>query len=92
MILGLTCGILSSMLGLGGGVIFNPMLLDFGVLPAVASATGMVLVMFASGTNTVLYIVSDTIRYDWALWMAFFVLVASIVGLIVINKIVRNTG
>lgn len=54
-VLGFICGMLSSMLGLGGGVIFNPLLLDFGVLPAVASATGMFLVLFASGTNTLLY-------------------------------------
>jgi len=52
---------LSSMLGLGGGVIFNPLLLDFGVLPAVASATGMFLVLFASGTNTILYTIDRTL-------------------------------
>jgi len=57
MILGLTTGVLSSMLGLGGGVIFNPILLDFGVLPAVSSASGMFLTIFSSGTNTILYII-----------------------------------
>ena len=61
MLLGLTTGILSSFLGLGGGVIFNPILLDFGVLPAVVSATGMYLTIFSSGTNTILYIISDII-------------------------------
>lgn len=89
MVLGLVCGILSSMLGLGGGVIFNPMLLDFGVLPVVASATGMFLVLFASGTNTVLYLIDGTIRFDWAIWMTVFALSSTLIGLIIINKIVK---
>ena len=92
MILGFVCGLLSSMLGLGGGVIFNPMLLDFGVLPVVASATGMFLVLFASGTNTALYLVDGTIRFDWAIWMTIFALSSTLIGLIIISKIVKRTG
>jgi uncharacterized membrane protein YfcA len=77
------------MLGLGGGVIFNPMLLDFGVLPMVASATGMYMVMFASATNTALYMRDTTLRYDWAIWMSIYTLSASLIGLIIVNKLVK---
>jgi len=35
-------GFMSGALGLGGGTIFNPLLLSLGVLPSVASATGCI--------------------------------------------------
>jgi len=41
-------GMAGSCLGIGGGMIFNPLLLELGMLPTVASGTGMYLVMFAS--------------------------------------------
>ena len=41
-------GICGGCLGIGGGMIFNPLLLELGMLPTVSSATGMYLVMFSS--------------------------------------------
>lgn len=40
-------GFMSGALGLAGGTIFNPLLLSLGVLPCVASATGMYMILFS---------------------------------------------
>ena len=82
----------ASALGLGGGVVFNPLLIELGVHPTVASATGMFLVMFSSLSNTVLYTLTGFMNFPWALWQGVFTTVGSIAGLKVINKAIKQTG
>ena len=50
---------MSGALGLGGGSIFNPLLLSMGVPPKVASATGMYMIIFSTGASTVTYVLND---------------------------------
>jgi uncharacterized membrane protein YfcA len=61
-------GILSSALGLGGGVVYNPLLLELGIPPTVSSATGMYLVMFGTFTNTILFALADLVYWGWGFW------------------------
>ena len=82
----------ASALGLGGGVVFNPLLIELGVQPQVASATGMFLVLFSSLSNTILYSLSGFMNFPWALWQGVFTFVGSIAGLKVINKAIKQTG
>ena len=46
-------GWVSGALGLGGGSIFNPLLLSLGCPPKVASATGMYMMIFSTGASIV---------------------------------------
>lgn len=55
--LGFGGGWVAGALGLGGGVIFNPLLLALGVPPKVSSATGMYLITFSKIATSALYIV-----------------------------------
>lgn len=48
-------GWVSGALGLGGGAIFNPVLLSMGIPPSVASSTGMYLVMFTTLGSSITY-------------------------------------
>lgn len=48
-------GWVSGALGLGGGAIFNPVLLSMGIPPAVSSSTGMYLVMFTTFGSSITY-------------------------------------
>jgi uncharacterized membrane protein YfcA len=50
-------GYVSGSLGLGGGAIFNPLLLSIGIPPAVASATGMYMIMFSTAGSSTIYII-----------------------------------
>lgn len=42
--------------GLGGGVVFNPLLLSLGVLPQVTTSTAMYMILFSTTASTLVYI------------------------------------
>lgn len=48
-------GFVSGAFGLGGGSIFNPVLIELGVPPSVSSATGMYMVMLSNMATSVMY-------------------------------------
>ena len=83
--LGFGGGWIAGALGLGGGVLFNPMLLHMGVPPKVSSATGMYMVTFSKVATTFLYLVFGLLTIDYGLWIAFWSSVGTILGLAVAN-------
>jgi uncharacterized membrane protein YfcA len=42
--------------GLGGGIVFNPIQIEMGVNPIVASSSSMYMIMLATFSSTVMYI------------------------------------
>ena len=68
VIAAILAGFIAGTVGLGGGVIFNPLLLSFKVPPQVASATGMFMIMFGSLGNIFLYIMADYLDIGFGLW------------------------
>lgn len=64
----LIAGFIASLVGLGGGVIFNPLLLQFKVPPSVASNTGMFMIMFSTITNSFLFIMAGFFHIEYGLW------------------------
>lgn len=57
--------------GLGGGIVFNPVQLAFGVNPIVASATSMCMMMHTTFASTIMYIYQGAYNYAWTGW--FFI-------------------
>lgn len=55
--LGFGGGWVAGALGLGGGAIFNPLLLSMGVPPKVSSATGMYLITFSKIAACLIYFI-----------------------------------
>ena len=55
-------GFVSGTFGLGGGTIFNPLLLSLGVPPAVASSTGMYMILFGNLGSSITYMVYKTLN------------------------------
>jgi len=89
---GLWGGILSGMVGLGGGVIFNPLLLEFGVNPLVSSATGMYMVMLATLSSSILFTMEGRMLYDYAIFFGIFMWVATYIGIKVVDKAIKKYG
>ncbi len=92
ILIAFTIGVISGTLGIGGGVIFNPLLVSLGVPPAVASSTGMYLVMFSTLTNSILYSISGYLNWSFAIWLALFTVTGSILGLKIVKKLIEKTG
>ena len=72
LLIGLMGGLFSGVLGLGGGTIFNPMMLAMGVNPVVANSTGMYMVMFSTLSSSILFIISGTLNITFGLWIGAF--------------------
>ena len=80
------------MVGLGGGVIFNPLLLEFGVNPLVSSATGMYMVMLATLSSSILFIMEGRMLYDYAIFLGIFMCFATYIGIKVVDKAIKKYG
>lgn len=81
---------MSGALGLGGGAIFNPLLLSLGVQPSVASATGMYMILFSTSGSSVIYIIHKMLNLQFSMWLGFWCSSGSLVGLYILNKIIKR--
>jgi len=85
-------GLMAGTVGSGGGVIFNPLLLSFGVSPQVASSSGMYMIMFSTLANSILYTMAGFLDVGYAIWWGSFVILGTAVGLKAVNSLVKKTG
>lgn len=83
-------GFMSGALGLGGGAIFNPLLLSLGVLPCVASATGMYMILFSTSGSSIIYIIHKMLNLQFSFWIGFWCSSGSLLGLFILNKIIKR--
>ena len=90
--LGFCGGWVAGALGLGGGVIFNPLLLAMGVPPKVSSATGMYIITFSKIATCVIYLIYGLLQMDYALWIAAWSTVGAIMGLKGANYYMQRFG
>ena len=74
-------GWVSGALGLGGGSIFNPLLLSMGCNPIVASATGMYMIIFSTGASTITYIFANMLDITYGLWIGSFCILGTMIGM-----------
>ena len=79
--LGFFGGWIAGALGLGGGVIFNPILIAMNVPPKVSSATGMYLITFSKIATCIIYFLYGQLQLDYGLWAAFWSAVCAVLGL-----------
>jgi uncharacterized membrane protein YagU involved in acid resistance len=85
-------GVMSGMLGVGGGIILTPLMLELGVLPKVASSTANFLLVFTASSGSFLFIISNQLIWDYAIFYAFMCSVASVVGSIYISAYIKRTN
>ena len=77
MLAAVIAGFIAGCVGLGGGVIFNPLLLSFKVPPSVSSATGMYMIMFTTLANSFQYLLSGYLHLGFAFWCAAWTIVGT---------------
>ena len=84
-------GIVGSM-GLGGAVVFNPVLLGLGVVPQVVSSTGVFLIMYSQLANTAVYILIGQLNVSYGLWIGGWCCIGVLFAQATISKVVKRTG
>ncbi|DAZ96885.1 TPA: hypothetical protein N0F65_008846 [Lagenidium giganteum] len=75
-------GVAAGLLGIGGGMVKGPIMLEMGILPPVQSATASFMIMFTSSSTTLLFAIAGqfpgSLQYDY---VAGFTLVGFLGGL-----------
>lgn len=83
-------GWVSGALGLGGGAIFNPLLLSMGVHPSVSSSTGMYMIMFSTAASSTVYILFGMLHLSYALWLGAWCALGSVLGLYLLDMVTEK--
>ena len=89
LVVGSILGGIIGVMGLGGAVVFNPVLLSLGVQPTVVAATGMYLIMYSQASNTAIYMLMDTLPLNYALWIGVCSCVGILICLLTIQKVIE---
>jgi uncharacterized membrane protein YfcA len=79
-------GWVSGALGLGGGAVFNPLLLSMGVPPRVSSATGMYMIIFSTAASTLSYYLNGLLIFNYGLFVGFFCVLGTYIGMVLLEK------
>lgn len=91
-VLALSAGLLGGMLGVGGGMVISPLLMEIGMHPQVTAATCSFIIFFSSSLSVVKYWFLGKIPLAWGLWSAALSVVFSIVGLQLVQTFICKFG
>jgi len=79
-LLSLVAGFLGGFLGIGGGIVIGPLLLELGMSAETSQATTALFVFLSSSLATVQFVVLGRAMPEYAMWFTTWVLLATIVG------------
>ncbi len=83
---------MSGLLGIGGGLIFGPLLLDMGLNPIVSTATSNFLVLFTSSSTTLQFMLIGALNLKYGIFLTVSSTVGSYIGTYLIQKLLDRTG
>lgn len=83
-------GWVSGAFGLGGGSIFNPLMIELGVPPTVSSSTGMYMIFFSTFASSVIYVTYGALNKEYALWLGFWSAIGIIAGIYIVEKLIKK--
>ncbi|CAI5711613.1 unnamed protein product [Hyaloperonospora brassicae] len=84
-------GIAAGLLGIGGGMVKGPLLLEMGLLPQVSSATSSSMILFTSSATTIQFIILGTLSVEHALWHGVVGFAAGLVGQLGMSYLVKKS-
>ncbi|KAK8618325.1 hypothetical protein V6N13_132319 [Hibiscus sabdariffa] len=91
-LMALMAGGLGGVFGIGGGMLISPLLIQVGVAPEVTAATCSFMVFFSSIMSAFQYLLLGMEQTDTALVFSVICFIASLIGLLVVQKVVKELG
>jgi uncharacterized membrane protein YfcA len=82
-------GFLGGFLGIGGGMVMGPVLLELGLMPEVNQATTALFVLLSSSLGTAQFILLGKEMPYFVMWYTFWVALSTIAGQMMSDRIVR---
>ena len=84
-------GVMAGLLGIGGGLILGPLLLELGLHPVVSTATSNFLVLFTSSSTSIQFILLGMMNVDYGIACTIASTVGSFFGTILIQRLIKKT-
>ena len=85
-------GIVSSSLGIGGGMITNPVFSGLGMEPKQSSSTSNFLIIVTAIASSFIFILSGQLEIGYSIWLGSFCTAAALIGSFYILKYINQTG
>ena len=86
------CACLAGLLGIGGGMIISPLLLEFDMHPHVTAATSTVIVVFSASSAALSFGFAHLLNLQFALTFGLSCFAASLAGVLLVNRIIERSG
>lgn len=91
-LLSLVAGFLGGFLGIGGGIIMSPMLLELGMLPEVNQATTAMFVFLSSSLATIQFVVLGKTMPQYVTWFMSWVVLSTVLGQTLVDYLMKRSG
>ncbi|CAI5462800.1 unnamed protein product [Closterium sp. Yama58-4] len=88
----LLAGCMGGLLGIGGGMVMGPVLLELNIPPQVTSATSTFIVVFSSSLSVVEFYLLGRIPLKVASYFCLLAMIAAVSGLSIVRSIVIRSG
>mmetsp|Transcript_73611 Transcript_73611/g.117355 ORF Transcript_73611/g.117355 Transcript_73611/m.117355 type:complete len:509 (+) Transcript_73611:85-1611(+) len=85
-------GLLGGLLGIGGGMIVSPLLMELGVKPTVAAATSAMAVLITSSSATLQFVLLGYLNLDYTFYFMAIGVIGTFIGQTVVNYAIRYYG
>jgi len=85
-------GMLGGLLGIGGGMIVSPLLIELGVIPTVAAATSAMAVLITSSSATLQFLLLGMLKWDYTIFFFFVGIIGTYLGQTGVNYAVKEYG
>uniref|UniRef100_M4B3V4 Uncharacterized protein n=1 Tax=Hyaloperonospora arabidopsidis (strain Emoy2) TaxID=559515 RepID=M4B3V4_HYAAE len=87
-------GVAAGLLGIGGGMVKGPIMLEMGILPPVQSATANFMILFTSSSTTIQFAISGQFpgerQYDYMAWFALMGCFGGLCGQKVVAYLIKK--
>ena len=83
-------GMMAGTLGIGGGLVINPVLIKLNILPEISAAVSGFIVLFTSLATTTQFLIVGAFELDAVVYFLLASAVGSVLGNLVIGKIMRK--
>ncbi|KAF4044218.1 Sulfite exporter TauE/SafE [Phytophthora infestans] len=87
-------GVAAGLLGIGGGMVKGPIMLEMGILPPVQSATANFMILFTSSSTTLQFAINGQfpgqLQYDYMAWFALMGCIGGFCGQKVVAYLVKK--
>jgi len=87
---GFIAGLGAGLLGIGVGLVMNPVMLRMGVRPEVAAASSSFMILFAASFATIQYFEAGMVDPAYGLWLLVTAFIGSAIGIFSLTKLVQK--